>query len=76
VGVLKNIPVGVPKIKKIKKITTSQDDVFVGGLKKNTPNRLTLVGLASWAKFSRPFGTLESGSNTPSKARLGAQTTA
>jgi hypothetical protein len=33
VGVLKNIPVGVPKIRKIKKVTTSQDDGFVGALK-------------------------------------------
>jgi hypothetical protein len=35
----------------------AQDDGFVGGLKKNTSHRLTLIGLASWAKFSRPYGT-------------------
>jgi hypothetical protein len=43
VGVLKNIPVGVPKIRKIKKVTTSQDDDFVGVLKKSIPNKLALM---------------------------------
>jgi hypothetical protein len=45
----------------------------VGGLKKSTSDRLTLVGLASWAKFSKiqpsPAGlSLEMGSHTHSSA--------
>jgi hypothetical protein len=40
-----NIWLGVQKHRKIEKVTGSQDDDFVGGLKKNTPKRLTLVGL-------------------------------
>jgi hypothetical protein len=41
VGVLKAFWLGVPKAREIKKVTTSQDDDFVGGLKKNTGfNRL------------------------------------
>jgi hypothetical protein len=44
VGVLKNVPVGVPKIRKIKKVTTSQDDDFVGEL------AIQLVGYAASTK--------------------------
>jgi hypothetical protein len=33
----------VPKIRKIKKVTGSQDDDFVGVLKKNIPNKLALM---------------------------------
>jgi hypothetical protein len=35
---------GVPKIRKIKKVTIAQDDDFVGVLKKNIPNKLALMG--------------------------------
>jgi hypothetical protein len=45
----------------IKKVTTcersAQDDDFVGVLKKSIPNKLALMGLASWDRFCRPFGT-------------------
>src|SRR6266702_7415500 len=43
VGVLKNMLVGCTKTREIKKVTTSQDDVSVGGLKKNIPNKLALM---------------------------------
>jgi hypothetical protein len=49
--------VGVQKTRKIEKITGSQDDGFAGVLTKKI--RSTLMGLASWAKFSkfsRPCG--------------------
>src|SRR5450755_795431 len=36
---------------------SAQDDDFAGVLTKIIPVRLTLMGLASWAKFSRPYGT-------------------
>jgi hypothetical protein len=36
---------------------SAQDDDFVGVLKKNIPNKLALMRLASWAKFSRPRST-------------------
>src|SRR5882757_6703174 len=36
-------PSAVPRDKSVRRF--AQDDDFVGGLKKNTPNRLTLVGL-------------------------------
>src|SRR6266704_2916707 len=49
-------PSAVPRDKSVRRF--AQDDDFVGGLKKNTPNRLMLVGLASWARFS----------HTPSKS--------
>ena len=42
---VENVWLGCAKHGKIEKVTGSQDDDFVGGLKKNTPNRLTLVGL-------------------------------
>jgi hypothetical protein len=67
VGGLKNIPVGCvfektfwlggPKQEISKKVTISQDDDFVGALKKNIQNRLTLVGLRPGLKFNRPYGT-------------------
>jgi hypothetical protein len=46
----------------------ARDDVFVGVLMKNIPGRLTLMGLPSWAKLSRPCGTklANPGSHTPS----------
>jgi hypothetical protein len=54
---LKNIWSGAKKREKIEKVTGSQDDGFVGVVMKNSLNRLTLIGLSSWAKFSRPCGT-------------------
>src|SRR5216684_6905146 len=60
-------PSAVPRDKSVRRF--AQDDDFVGGLKKNTPNRLTLVGLSSWAKFKRPFGTKVEFSHTLSIAR-------
>ena len=47
-------PSAGPRDKSVRRF--AQGDDFVGGLKKNTPNRLTLVGLTSWAKFSVPTG--------------------
>src|SRR5450755_90765 len=49
----------------------AQDDGFAGVLMKNIPIRLTLMGLASWAKFSRPFGLIlqSVGSHADSLAR-------
>ena len=46
-GVLKNILVGcAPKTRKIKKVTTSQDDDLVGVLKKTSHSKLALMGAA------------------------------
>ena len=49
--------VGCKKREKIEKVTGSQDDGFVGVVMKNSLNKITLMGLASWAKFRRPCGT-------------------
>jgi hypothetical protein len=40
------------KHEKIEKVTGSVDDGFVAVLKKNLPNKLALMDLASWAKLS------------------------
>ena len=37
----------------LKKVTASQDDDFVGVLKKNIPNKLAFIKLRPWAKFSK-----------------------
>ena len=50
---LKKHLVGCKKHEKIEKVTGSQDDDFVGVLKKNIPNKLA----QSQVKFSRRFGT-------------------
>ena len=39
----------------IEKVTGSQDDGVVGVLKKYVSGRVALMGLSSWAKFSRPL---------------------
>jgi hypothetical protein len=52
---VENVWLGCAKHGKIEKVTGSQDDDFVGGSKKNTPN--TLVERESRAKFSGPCGT-------------------
>jgi hypothetical protein len=47
---------------KIKKVTTSQDDGLVGGLKKNILNRLAVMGRSAWVRvrpFESPAGTTE-----------------
>jgi hypothetical protein len=44
VGVLKNILAGVPKTREIKKVTTSQDDDFVGVSTKNIQNQVSAYG--------------------------------
>jgi hypothetical protein len=44
VGVLKNILAGVPKTREIKKVTTSQDDGFVGVSTKNIQKQVSAYG--------------------------------
>ena len=54
----------------------AQDDGFAGVLTKNIPIRLTLMGLASWAKFSRPRSTSSGQALRDSKAVPFVQTLA
>ncbi|MEA3005078.1 MAG: hypothetical protein QOI94_347 [Acidobacteriaceae bacterium] len=59
-------PSTVPRDKSVRRF--AQDDDFVGGLKKKTPNRLTLVGLRPERSSAGPCGTkfVDSGSHTRS----------
>jgi hypothetical protein len=43
---------GVPKAREIKKVTSSQDDDFVGVLTKNIQNKLALMGRRPMAALS------------------------
>src|SRR5882757_7279684 len=47
-------PRAVPRDKSVRRF--AQDDDFVGGLKKNTPNRLTLVGRSPGLSSAVPTG--------------------
>src|SRR6266481_720620 len=60
-------PSAVPRDKSVRRF--AQDDDFVGGLKKNTPNRITLVGLHPGLRSDVPSG-LEQSSHTSSRARI------
>ena len=53
-------PSAVPRDKSVRRF--AQDDDFVGGLKKNTPNRLTLVGRVLGQVQPSPFDKLRAGS--------------
>ncbi|MEA2542012.1 MAG: hypothetical protein QOH35_3378 [Acidobacteriaceae bacterium] len=53
-GSFDSAPSAVPRDKSARRF--AQDDDFVGGLKKNTPNRLTLVGLRHGLRSVFPLG--------------------
>src|SRR5260370_22945073 len=57
-------PSAVPRDKSVRRF--AQDDDFVGGLKKNTPNRLTLVGRYLSQSSLRDFSMVHGNPRTAS----------
>src|SRR5882757_5627221 len=59
-------PRAVPRDKSVRRF--AQDDDFVGGLKKNTPNRLTLVELTSWVEIRETKSPVETTGSYPTQS--------
>ena len=61
-GELERHLLGSVTTRKVEKVTPSQDDDFVGVLKKNIPNKLALMGVYPWVG---PGGPTMAENNSP-----------